>query len=253
MLEFFVVLGMHKSGTTLVSELLHHSGIEMVVNSNSAGYDQGDHYERETTNSLNKELLGCGNLSSLKVFTKLETSDINAELDTKARELVVTLFDGHKPRGFKDPRTCLTYRYWAKILPRHKLICVYRAYPEVHRHYTKRTRLAPFRGIRTLRAWHIYNSEVLEAYVKTAPLDRLIIDYSKLMRESSEMKRLEIFVGRDLADRRDKRLWRNTEPSQWRLRIDAKILKYFYRRDIFKLNASINKIIELESLNLVRS
>jgi hypothetical protein len=64
--EICVVLGMHKSGTTLVSEILHHSGIRMVENDSVESYDHGNHFEREDTNQFNKRLLGCGEASSIR-------------------------------------------------------------------------------------------------------------------------------------------------------------------------------------------
>ena len=55
----YIVLGMHKSGTTLLSQILHHSGISMGENFNeSVSYSQGNKYERETTQQINKEILG---------------------------------------------------------------------------------------------------------------------------------------------------------------------------------------------------
>lgn len=46
----FVVLGMHKSGTTLVSQILHHSGIPMGDGfDENVTYDGGNKYEREST------------------------------------------------------------------------------------------------------------------------------------------------------------------------------------------------------------
>ena len=45
----FVVLGMHKSGTTLVSDILHRSGVPMVEVRSSEGYDQGNKMERDAT------------------------------------------------------------------------------------------------------------------------------------------------------------------------------------------------------------
>ncbi|MGM0484512.1 MAG: hypothetical protein ACQERI_08185, partial [Candidatus Krumholzibacteriota bacterium] len=43
----FVLLGMHKSGTTLISRMLHESGINMCGEPcGEASYDAGNKYER---------------------------------------------------------------------------------------------------------------------------------------------------------------------------------------------------------------
>ena len=62
-----VVLGMHKSGTTLVSQMLHQSGIAMVEEADAAaGYDDGNQWEREATKLVNHTLLGSAGLYSLR-------------------------------------------------------------------------------------------------------------------------------------------------------------------------------------------
>jgi hypothetical protein len=49
-----VFLSMHKSGTTLVSEILHHSGINMGDDIDEhVSYDRGNKYEHESTLGLN--------------------------------------------------------------------------------------------------------------------------------------------------------------------------------------------------------
>ncbi len=42
----YVIFGMHKSGTTLVAEMLHKSGINMGDFDESVSYDIGNQYER---------------------------------------------------------------------------------------------------------------------------------------------------------------------------------------------------------------
>ena len=56
----YVVLGMHKSGTTLISETLHESGINMGEFSDiqqGIGYDEGHKYERRETQQINRQIL----------------------------------------------------------------------------------------------------------------------------------------------------------------------------------------------------
>ena len=62
-----VVLGMHKSGTTLVSELLHHAGIDMVDAADpDTSYDHGNKWERDSTKQVNHAILGSAGTFSLK-------------------------------------------------------------------------------------------------------------------------------------------------------------------------------------------
>ena len=246
MSDLYVVLGMHKSGTTLVSEILHHSGVRMVVAPEAGGYDQGNFFERASTNQLNKDLLDCGNRSSLKLVKSLDVSRVTPALDAKAQALVAKLSASKEPLGFKDPRTCLTYQYWKEILPRHKIICVVRSFAQVHAHYTKRSWLKPFRGVRALRAWHVYNTRVLEAYQSQTPDERLIVDYGQFMNGSEDLDRMSQFVGMELVDRRVKKMQRSINSGGWRLKLDAAIFTMLYRQDLQDLTASIRSLIHQE-------
>ena len=53
----FVILGMHKSGTTLVSQTLHASGINMGDFDSSLTYDTNNKFERHNTQELNRDML----------------------------------------------------------------------------------------------------------------------------------------------------------------------------------------------------
>src|SRR5687767_9519465 len=68
LIMIYVILGMHKSGTTLVAKALHRSGIPMVdAEDTSRSYRDGNHYERESFNEVNYDLLGCRGVHSLKI------------------------------------------------------------------------------------------------------------------------------------------------------------------------------------------
>ena len=57
----YVVLGCHKSGTTLVAEVLHRSGIAMLEGEvEEADYDEGDFFERLDMVHVNQDILGHG-------------------------------------------------------------------------------------------------------------------------------------------------------------------------------------------------
>ena len=53
----YVVLGMHKSGTTLLSQVLHHSGIDMGEIPDGVSYDKGNKYEDQESFHINMELI----------------------------------------------------------------------------------------------------------------------------------------------------------------------------------------------------
>lgn len=195
---------MHKSGTTLVSQMLHHSGIQMVeVADEATGYDEGNQWEREATKSLNHALLGSAGRYSLQARMRRRPLAMTPDVRSRMREVVATCSARHADWGFKDPRTCLTYAEWARVLPEHRIIVIYRRPEEAWAHYWASTRglrrLTVFREF--LSCWCEYNAAILEA-LRTTAMPWIVLHYTRLMKDDAEMQRLESFIGRQLADRR---------------------------------------------------
>jgi hypothetical protein len=198
-----VVLGMHKSGTTLVSQILHHSGIVMVEEvDESTGYDEGNQWEREVTKSVNHALLGSEGLYSLHTRRRgpLGTTP---DVQRRMAEIISSCSARHTDWGFKDPRTCLTYEAWAPMLPEHAITVVYRRPEEAWAHYWASTRgrrrLTVFHEF--LPAWCEYNAAIV-ALLQTASTPWIVLPYTRLMESDTEFRRLEAFIGRPVADRR---------------------------------------------------
>jgi hypothetical protein len=233
---------MHKSGTTLVSLMLHRSGIAMVDREEAGGYDEGNHFERMSTNALNKRLLDRAGGNSLRTFRPLDPTGVPAQLREDAANLVTELESRGVAWGFKDPRTCLTYGFWRQVLPAHKVICVYRAPSEVHAHYTGKRSPDVTRGIRTLRAWYEYNLGMLNAFRQGRPEDRHLIDYGRLMEDPGELERLSVFLGCDIRDERVASLKRARPEIGIRVRMEAGMLKLATGRDVFALDREISPL-----------
>jgi len=204
-----VVLGMHKSGTSLVAELLHHAGIAMVDEVDSqGGYDDGNKWERESTLELNQEILGSAGAFSLDA--RGERRLCGAAERQRMRDIIAACSTRHTDWGFKDPRTCLTYDLWAAELPAHRVIAVFRSPEEAWAHYWRAASLR--RRLKTVRRylpqWCAHNTAILAALDRT-PHPFLVLDYARLIDDPSELARLERFVGRPLVDRRDPRMRRS--------------------------------------------
>lgn len=216
----YVVLGMHKSGTTLVSQILHHSGISMGEHlDEDVSYDQGNKYEREAVLGLNLAILGKDDVFVLDV-----EKSRGAAMSLAQRELmraVIRDCDSRHPDGwgFKDPRTCLTWPLWREELPEHRIVAVYRDPVEVWPHFRWEGRRGPLVNHRYaeqyLERWTEHNDAVIEA--AAAAGDRaLVLGYRELMTDDAEFARLQTFVGRDLDDRRRPDLYRHRgEPDRY--------------------------------------
>lgn len=234
----YVVLGMHKSGTTLISQILHASGINMGEFNSALDYDRNNKYERHATQELNREILHgllippldyllrrpfrppvdqAGyrrNKDSVAIIRQraLQRKLNNLSVPDKMSRLITDLQNKHRDWGFKDPRTCLTYDLWRKALPDHRIIIVYRHYNQLLVRYKAQGSWA--HTFRVMHGWTHHNL----ANLNTAKLSRqpvLWISYEALMNSEQSYQELSTFLERDIVDRRDPNLYRNrvTRPA----------------------------------------
>lgn len=205
----YVVLGMHKSGTTLISQNLHHSGINMMDSVDpSLDYDQGNKWERESTKAINHELLGSEGEFSLAA-RRPRALVVSPELRGRIRELIRANSERYGDWGFKDPRTCLTYDVWASVLPEHRIVVVYRSPQEAWEHYRRASaRNILQSALFLLRRWCEYNGAIVR-YLQQTKSPFVVIQYERFMTQREEFERLEKFIGRKLSDQRKAKLYRS--------------------------------------------
>ncbi|WP_198133767.1 sulfotransferase [Roseobacter sp. GAI101] len=199
-----IVLGMHKSGTTLISETLHASGIAMIDTTQEGGYDDGNKMEREATRCLNIALLGCEDLESVRITQSLDVATTTLDQRAHGRAVLETA-SRNGAWGFKDPRTLLTYDYWEDLIGTPQLVGIFRDPAEVFRHYARRPwwrwiRQDPMYIPAAMHAWCVYNDALL-TLARRRP-DMLLLDYAAFMSSPLEMSRLEKHLGVPLVDRR---------------------------------------------------
>jgi len=207
----YVVLGMHKSGTTLVSQILHHSGINMADGLDPAvDYDGGNKYERQEALRINMALLGTDEVEILELSPP--TNAPPAELRERMTAMIASCAHRFDQWGFKDPRTTITYDSWRSVLPPHRIIGIYRSPSAIWPRYRYRGphyMLLNARRARSLLArWYEHNLRLLEI-VDSSGGDALLLSYHALMTTDDEFRRLGRFIGRVLADRRQPGLYRH--------------------------------------------
>jgi len=121
----YIVLGMGFSGTTLVSELMHHSGVAM-IDAEEDRYDSGGKYEHPDFQDINKDLLDLKDNQVMYLRPQHCPTALNVMQSDNMHRLVDHQLEQHMSWGFKDPRTVVTYPLWCGVLPRHKVIAIYR-------------------------------------------------------------------------------------------------------------------------------
>ena len=204
----YLILGMHKSGTTLLAETLHKSGINMIEEefNDDSNYKTGHKYERPSTNQLNKQLLKTDDMFDFS--TSSNGIVISPEQRDKMEEIVSLYGTRYGDWGFKDPRTVLTYDSWKEILPiDHKIIIVYRKPSQIMSHVmagVRRPDRKLIRSIKALEAWKAYNNKLLKIINEHRDnRDRcMVINYHDLMTKKSIHQGLSSFIKREVKDAR---------------------------------------------------
>ncbi|WKN41972.1 sulfotransferase [Tunicatimonas pelagia] len=212
----YVILGMHKSGTTLVAETLHKSGIDMVEEADQdQDYQTGNKYERLSCKEINKDILGCTDLESLDTLEDLQVSEISAQQEKQIQQVIQQCNNSYDQWGFKDPRTCITYPVWKQYLPEdHKLIVVYRHPYQVMHHYLRNKRLDDklVRTYKSVKGWKSYNNLLLNI-LNTTDQDTFVFNYQDFMNDGSILEALSQFCGLPMANTIQKSNYHNQKTN----------------------------------------
>jgi hypothetical protein len=203
----YVILGMHKSGTTLVAQTLHHSGINMGADLSEDDLDYGsEKSESRQARLINSQILDSVGKFSLDVVPTFEP-ELNPEAEAQLRNFVTQQSQKYTKWGFKDPRTTLTYPVWKPLLGEHKLILVYRPMEYVWRHYT-RGLLRGFKplsfkslrkGVQSINAWVGYNAKLV-ALIEAGAEGTYLLNYDLMMTDASVLEGLGRFTETELID-----------------------------------------------------
>jgi GT2 family glycosyltransferase len=188
------IAGAHRSGTSLVTRLLHRCGLELGPESDllppQADNPEG-FWEHWGFVALNDELLGeLGGAWDLPPNDgERFTSSRLDPLRIKAR-LLIDGFGSEHAWGWKDPRNSLTLPFWQELLPGLKTLIVVRNPLEVAHSMRERNGTSYSFG---LRLWEIYNKRLQQA---AREKDRLVTHYDSFFTDAeSELRRIARFAG----------------------------------------------------------
>lgn len=227
----YLVLGMHKSGTTLVSQALHESGINMGEFDDSLDYDSSNKYERHTAQEINRDMMDGLLIPPLGYLVRswnrplYDQAGYRRNKDSIAlvryrafqrryrtttppamKELIDRLGSEYQHWGFKDPRTCLTYPVWKRVLPEHRLVVVYRHFSQLIKRY-RVTRWNLPRLYHVMYSWTLHNMLVCR-YLAETDLPFIVLRYERLMEGDQEYQRFRDFIGDELVEVRNQDLYR---------------------------------------------
>ncbi len=174
------ILGMHRSGTSLVASLLR----EMGASAGSASQDIGANeenprgfHERRDVIDFDQAVLqavGC-DWHRVHAFDLGRLPEVTRERFARAAAEIVHELDDERPWFVKDPRLCLTLPVWAGVAEQPVVVLVHRNPLEVAESLRRRNDFPHGFGI---ALWERYNLEALRA---SAELPTVILSYNELL------------------------------------------------------------------------
>lgn len=191
------IVGMHRSGTSLVARALAVLGLHLgeeaeLVPPNPANPD--GYWEHAGFQRLNDAVLtelGGGWERPPELPSRWRDEPRLVPLEREARALLRSLRRA-TPWGWKDPRTSLTLPLWLLLEPRLRAVVCVRNPLETALSLHRR---GMFSFSTSFALWHEYNRRVVAAL---PPARRLVIDYDALLADpASQLERLATFAGLD--------------------------------------------------------
>jgi GT2 family glycosyltransferase len=188
------IAGAHRSGTSMLTRLLHACGLYLGEKSElmpSQADNPDGFWEHLGFVALNDELLNAlGGAWDLppkadETFTRPELEPLRLKA-----QLLIESFDSAHVWGWKDPRNSLTLQFWQDLLPALKTLIIVRNPLEVAYSMKERNGTSYAFG---LRLWEIYNRRLIEAAGKR---DRLVTHYDLFFENAEkELHRIANFIG----------------------------------------------------------
>lgn len=175
-----IVLGMHRSGTSVLARLLNLMGAYFGPEGVNTGANQENpkgFWERKDVRQLNDSVLhavGCDWNRVLSLNLAALPKSVVDDFNRRASRLVLEM-DGHRPWLLKEPRLCLLLPLWLRFMEVPVGIHIYRHPVEVASSLHKRNRIPLLAG---LDLWERYVRSALEA---SAGMPRIVVSHRQLM------------------------------------------------------------------------
>lgn len=231
------VLGMHRSGTSLVTRCLNLLGMSIGRKGsllppsdpdNPAGF--WEHQGFIEINDAILERFGGSWHRPPELPAGWETSPQLSDLRGRAEKLIVEDFEDYRQWGWKDPRNSLTLAFWRQIVPDMQCVVCMRNPLDVARSLSSRD---GFSEEKSLELWMEYT---LAASLNTSGQPRILTFYEDyFMNRERALERLATFLGRKVPTRHSER-YRHIEA--------------FLQQELWHQKSSVLDLIEYNNLDL---
>lgn len=192
----FAVIGMHRSGTSMVSRLANLAGLFIGDEEDllpATEHNEAGHWEPGWVCDLNDEALAeCGGTWHAPPLN-MRCDPLQpewAEMIERAQGFMRGYFGGRCAWGWKDPRTTLLVPFWRSVVPDLKFIICVRNPLDVAGSLARRDGM---RFAHALALWQYYTETALR---DTQPHERLLLNYESFFQERDPaISRLFAFIG----------------------------------------------------------
>jgi len=196
--EVICVLGMHRSGTSLLTRILNLIGVNLgsdeVLTTEPVAANPKGYWEHNEIAAINEAILkrhGGSWDEPPPLPSGWETATAIDDLRHHAQQLIQDEFAGVQLWGWKDPRTCLTLPFWQQLLPNMRYIICLRNPVDVARSLEHRDN---FSTEKSSNLWLTYVSSALN---HSEGKQRLVVFYEDLMDDClRELQCLAEFLSR---------------------------------------------------------
>lgn len=134
-----IILGMHRSGTSLTAQWLHKCGLNLGDGLLEADFsNKNGHYEDLDFLTLHKDILRFNKLRETGLRGNVGELVLNNYFEKKIEYNYYFKKSLHKQWGWKEPRTCLLINKYYNLDPEAKVLVIFRNLGEVRTSLIKR-------------------------------------------------------------------------------------------------------------------
>lgn len=154
-----IILGMHRSGTSLLTGCLEQAGVFLGEVNNAAPHNRKGNKENETLRALHDTMLAS------RGYDWKTPPGLPLDWSPEERDAVVEALQGYKGVpfwGFKDPRALWLLEGYLKLFPNAHLIGIYRNPNAVARSLQARPGALSLSEAASLQLWRQTNTRMLE-------------------------------------------------------------------------------------------
>jgi hypothetical protein len=190
-------LGMHRSGTSVVSRMLNLLGVYLGTPQSVSDIDANNpkgYWEHRPVVVLNDAILARfgGRWDEPPAFPPSWPHDPRLQdLREKARQLLTEHFEAEPVWGWKDPRTCLTIPFWQDLIGSMRYVMCVRNPGAVVASLTRRD------GMSSEKAERLWLAHIQSSLAHTSGQSRMFVFYEDIINDwATELRRMAAFIGR---------------------------------------------------------